>query len=569
MDEARGAELISLPSGMDDFSKYVAGVTSGDIIVGKHVAAAVRRHVSDLERSKTDGFPYVFDPRKAASAIEIFPILFRHTVGAFAGSPFYLSPWQAFIVGSLFGWRCLDGTRRFRRAYVSIGRKNGKSTLAAGIALLLGTLDGEEQAQVFIGATRLDQSRIIFAEAGRMVQRSPYLAKVADVRVNKINFPASNSYLQPLGSDKAFDGLNPHGVIFDELHAWKEQHRAFYDTLTTGSASRTQPLRFTITTAGDMQSRLWIEENEQAIQVVSGAFVDESYFVYVACLDDDAELFDESAWLKSLPNLGVSVSLEYIRELAREAEVSPQARNRFLRYFGNRQTTNIEAAINVEEWDACQVSELSDWRQAEAITCAIDAGGLCDLMAVAYVAKFDIGEDEQGKTAYRYEVKVECYMDAGTERDLNLEPWYSWKFNGDLHVVPSVYGTVREDVTETMYELGARQIGFDPWNMQQMGETFDADGFEAIKIPQNRYNHHAPLTLLLDLVRTRRIAHDGSQPILRWAMGNLVINSDASERWMPDRKNSKDKIDPAVAVLMALKLASIAKPRPKGSVFVS
>jgi len=555
--------------GVELLDKYIAGVVGGSIIVGRHVRAAVERHVQDLERQNTEDFPFRFDRDLADFAISGFPILFRHTIGKHAGDPFVLAPWQAFIVGSLFGWVDVERRRRFRRCYVTLGRKNGKSTLAAGISILMAAFDGEEQAQVYIGATKADQAKIVFMEADRMVRKSPRLARMADPRVAQINFPSTNSYIRPLGSDRAFDGLNPHCIVLDELHAWKEQNRPFYDTITTGSAARSQPLRFTITTAGDTNSTLWKEENQFSIDVVHGQVKEETYFVFNACVDQDDDPLDESSWPKAMPNLGVSVDIDYIREKAREASVSPQAKNRFIRYFANREVSSTEQAIDPTLWDECAVSELSNWKRASAVCAAIDAGGMNDLMAYSMVARFPDGVHENGSARWRYEVKTKCYIDVDTRRNLNESPWLEWVQRGKLIVCSDLYTRVREDIIEDMRAARCKQVGFDPWNMQQMGEELQRAGFESVKIPMNRYALHEPTSLFLDSIRRRKIAHSGDDSLMRWALGNMVLNVDSAERWMPDKKKSGDKIDPVVAAIMALRLASLAPQRSRGSLFVS
>lgn len=517
---------------------------------------------------RSGSFTYYFDREKADKAIGAFPILFRHTIGAYADSPFVLSPWQAFIVGSIFGWKCEDGTRRFRRAYVSIGRKNGKSTLASGIAILLAAFDGEQQSQVYIGATKVDQAKVIFDEAKRMCGKTP-LNRVSSILKTVLEFPSTSSYIKPLGSDKAFDGLNPQCVLFDELHAWKELHRPFYNTLTTGSASRRQPLRFTITTAGDSKSQIWQEENKHAVDIVSGRVQEESYFVYVACLDKGDDIFDERNWIKSLPNLGVSVDIGYIREQAREAQTSPQSRNKFARYFANIEVSSAEQAIDPALWDACKVEALSDWSLADVVCGGIDNGGKDDLAATAMVARFHDGTDEDGKPVYRYEVKTREFIDVDTKRDLKEQPWESWVRNGKLFVSSQVSADLRDSLAESMIAVGFRQIGLDPWNTRQIGEELQAEGFEPVNISQTRANMNEPLTLFLNLIRKGKITHDGSSPILRWAIGNLVIDKDVSDRWMPSKKHSADKIDPVVAVLMALRLASLAPAKARGNLFIS
>jgi phage terminase large subunit-like protein len=568
MAQTRKPKLIKRQVAIDVFEQYLSDVVEGNVIAGKHVIAACQRHLDDIERSKRGELPYIFDKDRASKWIAAFPALFRHTIGDYAGSPFVLSPWQAFIIGSIGGWKDDTGKRRFRRAYTSIGRKNGKSTLAAGLAILLADFDGEAQSQVYIGATKADQAKIIFHEAGRMIRKSPVLGKISDIRVSQINFPRSDSFIRPLGSDRAFDGLNPHGMIFDELHAWKELHRPFYDTLTTGSAARSQPVRFTITTAGDNKSLIWKEENDYAINVANGTIKEETYFVYIACLDSEEELFDESAWVKSMPNIGVSVSVDYVREQAREASVSPIAKNRFARYFGNIEVSSLERAIDPALWDAC-VKPLSDWRHADAVAVGLDAGGHNDLGSWCAIARFVDGVRDNGESDYRYELKSFCYMDEDTSRDLNEQPWYSWVYTDKIKVTGGLFAAMRDEIMQFMHQHNAKEIVFDPWNMRQMGEEFISNGFDAMAMNQNRFNMHEPLNLLLDLIRRKRITHDGSQPIYRWALSNLIINTDASGKWMPDRKQSSEKIDPVVASIMALRRASLAKSRPKGSLFIT
>lgn len=565
----RWPELITNVGGYSLFEEYVDDIREGRKKAGKLVVKAVERFENDIKRQETGTFPYTFDKHKADAVISLFPTVFRHTVGAYAGSPFVLSPWQAFLIGQIWGWRCADGTRRFRRCYVSIARKNGKSTLAAAIAILLAYFDREPAAQVFIGATKQDQARLIYNEATRMIRKSKPLSEVADLRVPQINFPSIDSFIRPLGSDKAFDGLNPHGILFDELHAWKEQHRAFYDTLTTGSASRTQPLRFTITTAGDSNSLLWKEENRHAENIVNGEFADESYLVFVARIDRGDDPFDPENWYKAMPNLGVSVSKEYVQSQADEAQVSPMAKNRFIRYFANAEVSASEQAIDIDVWDSCQ-GELSDWKTADAICAGVDAGGQNDLGSWAACARFREGErmvEGKMEPIYRYEIRQWSYMDSDTSRDLNKAPWVDWIASGKLTLVPYVHMQLKDDLSTTLPAIGGRTIAFDPWSTTQMGEELSLQGFDCVKVQQTRFNMHEPLSMFLSLVEKGQIRHNGD-PVLRWAVENLVINSDNNERWLPDRKESGDKIDPVVASIMALKMTSLARRKPSGPLYL-
>ena len=549
------------------FDEYVNGVMDGTIVTGECVRQAIDRHVADIKRQGTKDFPYTFNEQAASQAIDAFPVLFRHTVGKYAGTPFDLAPWQAFVVGSIWGWKDKDGLRKYRRAYVTLGRKNGKSTLAAGIAILMANFDGEQAAQCFIGASKIDQAKIIFEEAKRMIGSSPHLRDIADRRAVQINFDSTNSFIRPLGSDRAFDGLNPHLVLFDELHVWREQHRNFFNTLTTGSASRSQPLRFTITTAGSTSSLIWLEEEGLAKKVLDGSFKEESFFAYVAQIDKDDDILNEDNWIKSMPNLGVSVDIDYIREQAREAEVSAVALNRFKRYFATMQVSPTEAAIDVTKWDSCQ-GEFSDWSTADAITCGVDIGGRNDLAAIAFCARFPDGTDDDGNNTYRYEVKTKSYLDADTTRDLGEMPFMQFVSEGLLNIVPLVQQQMEVDITKSMYDYKQKQVGLDPWNAQFLAERLEMQGLEPIMVQQNRFKLNEPCMLLLDLVEKSKIKHDGDR-VLKWCAGNLVFSIDTAGRVMPDKSESSEKIDNIVAVIIALKLASLAPERPRGPLFVS
>jgi phage terminase large subunit-like protein len=518
---------------IDVFNEYVSGVVGGEIVTGKYVRLAVERHLKDVANQGTDEFPYTFDEQRAGQAIGAFPAMFRHTVGQYAGQPFELTPWQAFIVGSLWGWRDDRGLRRFNRCYVTLARKNGKSTLAAGIAILMAAFDGEQQAQVYCGATKLDQAKIIFQECHRMIGASPHLSEQFDRRVVRINHEPTNSYIQALGSDKSWDGLNPSCVILDELHAFKELHRNFLDTITTGSASRLQP----------------------------------RYIAYIAQLDAEDDIFDEANWQKSMPNLGISVSPDYIREQAEEGKTSKIAENKFKRYFANQMVSPNEAAVDMQKWSACE-EPLSDWAGADCVTAGVDIGGVNDMCAVAYVARFHDGVDEDGKPTYRYEATTQAFMDTDTRTDLSEMPWLQFIDRGDIKMVEYIHKAVYEHLKGTMLKHRAKQIAFDPWNSQQLAEELDKEGFQPIQVQQNRFKMNEPCLMLLDLIEKRKIRHY-NEPVLNWTAQNLVLDIDNAGRVLPSKKESSGKIDNIVALLMALKLAALAPESPRGPMFIS
>ena len=566
--ESRDAELIASSTYSRQVADYCTAVESGAVVASRAVVEAVARFRRDMERQDTEDFPYRFDAKRAESACAFFPVALRHSIGKWASEAFHLSPWQVFVVANLFGWKREDGTRRFRRAHVSVGRKNGKSTLAAGLALSLLFADGESIAQVFVGATKFDQARIIFDEAERMLRQSPHLLKRSEIRRNPPNIMSLGSYLRPLGSDKAFDGLNPHGVFFDELHEWKEHHRKFYDTMTTGGASRTQPLQVTITTAGDQTSLIWREETEYCRDVVSGAHVDESMFVFLAEMDKDDDPFDEALWEKSNPNLGASVSLDYLREQAVQAKRKKTARNAFVRYHGNREVSSVTSVIDKDKWSAC-AGELSDWSTADIITGGIDVGGGFDLGATAFCARWTIGKrtvevdgDEREVNLYRYEIASRSYLDAKSERDTSQQPWAQWIHDGKLVRSEWLLQELRDDFQSEAKGLGAKTFAFDPWNMRLLAEQLEDAGMVATEMPQRGAHYGEPIEQLLEAIADGRIRHSGDDPVLTWCALNLAVKPGYGGGWMPDRANSRDKIDAIVAVIMAFRMAYFSNEKP-------
>lgn len=347
-----------------DVADYIEGVSSGEIVAGRLVRLAVQRHVADLAEEERSGScrGFYFDDLAGEAACEFFPALLVHSIGKWDGEPFELSPWQKFVMWCLFGWKSIDTKRRrFRRAFISVARKNGKTTTACGIPIICMYCDDppEAGAQIYCAATKEEQAMLLWREAERMIKRSPHLRELTTFRHKRLIFGAMDSFFRPLGSDSdSTDGLNPHVVVKDELHAWQERHRGLHEKLSTGFGSREQPLEIAITTAGDDKSTIWQEEDDYARRIVesviTGDIVDDSVFCYVARIDDEDDPFDESCWEKANPNLGVSTEIESLRKQANEARQKPTAYNSFVRYHCNRRVTSSERAIRPEQWTAAK-----------------------------------------------------------------------------------------------------------------------------------------------------------------------------------------------------------------------
>lgn len=566
----------------DNLNEYIDGVLSGEIVAGMLVKSAVQRHLDDLKRQSTAEFPYHFDWRKAAKACRFYPKVLRHSIGSFSGMPLELSPWQQFIEASVFGWlRDADDLRRFRTAYESVARKNGKSTKCAGRAKLLAGYDHnpvvaaklgkafcpEPVAQVILAASKREQAdKVIFAECLRMRRSSPSISNASKDVNKQIEFTANEGTIETVGSDKPYDGRNPHAVFMDEIHAWREHHRDFHDTMITGDGSRDQPLVSYITTAGSDKSHLWKEVYKYAKDVVLGRVQDETVFAFIAELDEDDDPFDEAVWQKSNPNLGISCRIDYLRSQATKMKQSKVGRNRFMRYHGNRQVSALDAAFDLQEWDACE-AELSDWSTADAFGVGVDLGSRDDLAAYGIVARWKVDEDEEERPIWRYEGRVKAYIAETTKRDLTKAPFAELVYNEHLRVCKHPLAELRSDLIADCYDLGIMRIAYDPSNAQQLSEDLEAEGFEPIRVGQTYSMFNEPIEDLQEAIAAGNFAHDGD-PLLRWSMGNAITVSNSKGHVMFDKSESTDKIDPTVSLTMAFRMAMLAESRFTGSLYL-
>ena len=590
-------------------NRYIEGVQSGDIVVGRRVRQCVERHLHDLEHASNRG--YYFDESKASAAIAWFPIALKHVEGEWAGKSVELTDNQAFIVWCIMGWRRADGTRRFRHAYISCGRKWGKSTLAAGLALLLLTFDDplEPGAQVYCAATKEDQAKIVHNLAKHMAEASPILIHQVGILAKSIVSGANSlqpkSFFKPLGSDsRTADGFNLHAAVIDEVHEWMERHRGLWDKLNTASGSRRQPLIVTITTAGDDKSQLWIEIEDLCVATLDRFDEDDppgdNRFVFIARLDEkracdcggldacrscdgsgeipEDDPFDEKNWAKANPNYPITPKPDFLREQASDAKNSPAVLHAFKRYHMNIRVSSLEQAIEETVWMRAR-SEFLDWEDADAICGAWDMGGQDDLAAIGLCARFETGEYEiDSKTGkpdkrnpiYRYEVDAKAFLNTSAERDVTQGMWPDWIRQGLVVVHAREIEEMKADIVREFRDNLIRSWAYDPANSRDFAQSLEPEGIETVKFWQNAGMWTEPITNFLRDLKRGRIHHDGNG-LLTWAVKNLIIvnaSKASSVQVMPDKRNSPDKIDPIVSVIMAYRLASIAPRRSRGKLFV-
>ena len=561
------------PAPPDPVTAYALDVVAGRVVTGQLVRKACERHLSDLATGAERGLR--FDVAAARRAIAFFPLL-AHYKGQWAGKPLRLEPWQQFAIGSAFGWKREDGTRRFRSVYLEVAKKNGKTILAAGVALLLAFFDGEPGAEVYAIATKRDQAKLVWGDAKQMVEKSPSLSARIRAFALSLADEATASFFRPLGRDsgEGEQGINPHGYVVDELHVIDDPDSI--DNVETATAARAQPMGWKITTAGKRGAMVWEDERRDAIAVVEGRATDDSMLVLVYTLDGCAEHgspsygcskcddpFDEAVWPKGNPNLGVSVSPEFLRGRAAVARRSPGKLNAFLQLQLNVPTQQSVRAIDLEQWDRCdgraEDPETGEreayWEWAARVVPAGSVGvaGL-DLASVQDLsALVDAFRLEGGRVAL---VSRFWCPEEGVARRARHDgvPYEDWVRDGYLEATPgnvTDYEFIREAARARAERDQIDETVYDRWNATQLATQMKDYGAEMVPVAQTTAGLGPGWNELERLVLSGMVDHGGN-PVLRWMAGNVEVETDAAGNQKPSKAKSSERIDGIVAACMAL-----------------
>lgn len=561
-------------------TEYAEAVIAGDVRVGRLVRLACERHMRDLDRSD------LWWDQSAADKITAFFATLEHTKGEWAlhRIPLRLEPWQQFVIGSAFGWKRLDAggemVRRYRMVLVEIGRKNGKSTVAAGVGNWLAFFDGEPGAEVYAAATKREQAKIVWTEARRQMDRlrarSPRVAGMVEVLAHNLHSPTSGSKFEPLGADaNVTDGLNVHGDIVDELHAHKT--RDLWDVLEEATAARRQPMHFAITTAGRGRASIWWEQREYATRVLEGVIEDDTYLPYIATLDeDDIELVDTyfgtaseddaEAMLplvmlaaeKSNPNLGVSVKRDYLEAKFKRARETPGLRNSTKQKHLNVSTDGENVWLDIAKWDQC-AGEMPDLTGRRCFA-GLDLATTTDIAAL--VLLFPPEDDGEPWHIIPHFWVPEAGIEQRSRRD--QVPYDVWR---DADLLTSTEGNVtdyryiRHALTEMAEQYDIAEIAFDRWNATQIITELGDDGATCVGFGQGYASMNAPAKELEGLLIGLRLRHDG-HAVLRWMVSNTVAEEDAAGNIKPSKAKSGEKIDGLVALVMALGRAIAHETEP-------
>lgn len=598
------------PDPTDRATAYAQDVAAGRIVAGPHVRNACRRHLDDLIQGPKRGLTW--DLAQAARVWAFFEGVLRLSEGQFEGQPFILAPSQAFTLGCIFGWRRADGTRRFRRVYIEEGKGNGKSPLVGGIGLYGLTADGEAGAQIYAAGAKKEQAGILFADAVKMVRKSAALTKRLEFsggagREYNIAYIAAGSFFRPISKDagRTGSGPRPHFALCDEVH--EHPDRSTMEMLERGFKFRRQPLLVMITNSGSDRNSVCWEEHEHAIRVAAGtrtpdaAFtyvgeaVDDTTFSYVCALDPkDDPLADPACWVKANPLLGVILTQDYLAGVVAQALAMPGKLNGILRLHFCQWTDSEEAWISRETLEGV----LADFDPAEhkerPVSLGVDLSGTQDLTAVGHVVRTGTvtRRREDGSTVElpTFDAWIEAWIPGDKVADKTLAdqaPYDVWVREGFLHAPPGP--RIRLDFLAAYFagvdmEYEITLLAYDRYAYRPLEEELAQAGLTIPQAehPQGGRRRAKPPQEIIEAAKRRgeappdglwmpgslntleELIIDGRirlkrNPVLVSACMSAAIERDAFDnRWFSKRKATQ-RIDPLVALTMAVGAAHAAE----------
>ena len=475
-----------------------------------------------------------------------------HTKGTWAGKRFELMDWQEQIIRDLFGILKPNRYRQFNTAYIEIPKKNGKSELAAAVALLLTCGDGEQRAEVYGAAADRQQASIVFAVAADMVRMCPALNKRVKILASqkRLIYEPTNSFYQVLSAEAySKHGFNVHGVVFDELHS--QPNRKLYDVLTKGSGdARMQPLFFLITTAGTDTHSICYEVHQKAQDIIDGRKIDPTFYPVIFGADDNEDWTSPKVWKKCNPSLGETIGMDKVKTACESAKQNPSEENSFRQLRLNQWVKQAVRWMPMDKWDKCSFAVDENDLCGRVCYGGLDLSSTTDI--TAFVLVFPPLDEEDKYVILPYFWIPEDTLDLRVKRD--HVPYDVWERQGYLQTTEGNvihYGYIEKFIEELGKKFNIREIAFDRWGAVQMVQNLESMGFTVVPFGQGFKDMSPPTKELMKLTLEQRIAH-GGHPVLRWNMDNIFIRTDPAGNIKADKEKSTEKIDGAVATIMAL-----------------
>lgn len=499
-------------------------------------------------------------PKAEAQRATAFIESLTHSKGPAAGQPFRLREWQRAIVERIFGTLDADGYRVIRTALIELPTRNGKTELAAALALYMLCGDQEQGAEVFSVAIDSDQASLVFNCASTMVRRDPELAARLEVVPSRrrLLHDASGSVYRVLAADApSAPGVNASGVVMDELAAWPG--REMYDVMASRTGSRRAPLTTIITTAGDDEHSVGAEVHRYAERVRDGILTDDSFLPVIYAAPEDADPWDEATWRAANPAYGDFRSADEFKVAARQAREIPGREASFRKLYLNQWNTAAETRwLDMARWDACAEPVDPAALRGQPCIVGLDLSTTTDLSAMVLI--FPPDADGIWDVLAEFWVPAD-YLELRQRRD--RVPYVVWAQQGHLHVTDGNtvdYGAIERRLHELVEVDGfdVVAIGIDPWNARGLTTKLQGDELPAVEVAQTMANLSGAAKELERLVLAGRLRH-GGQPILRWCINNTAVDTDSNGDLKPSKKRSRERIDGTSALVTALALAHVAR----------
>ena len=555
----------------DRVTDYATQVLDKEILAGPIVRDACSRHLRDLKRDDI-----TFDLEIANRAIAYFETVLKLNGGEFEGLPFALLPWQAFIVGSLYGWIGDDGYRRFRVAYIETGKGSGKSPLVAGIGLYSLTSDKEPRAEIYAAAVKKDQAKVLFRDAVAMVQLSPELTDRLRIGggsdPNNIAYMSQGSFFRPISSEergRGQSGPRPHCALLDEVH--EHPSNTMVEFMRAGTKQRRQALICMITNSGsDKRSPCW-QYHQYAEKICRGELEDDGFFGYVCGLDEEDDPFeDENCWVKANPSLPVTPGYKYLREQVREAKGMPSKEGIVRRLNFCQWIEGVNPLFTRETWmQTLHALALEDYRGMQCVA-AIDLSGKADLTALALC--FDV--EGVLHVVLIYWTPIDTAEERSRRDMAPYDQWIREEFIVGVQGKSIDYDWVANQVVQLTeeYDITIRTLAYDRWKMDHLLKAFDEygieyhegderpRGIELVRFGQG-FKDMAPAIDALEERVLNGTIQIADNPVTTMCAANAAVAKDPAENRKFEKSKSTGRIDGMVALAMGVQTATLLVER--------